>query len=78
MFNMSILFLVDLLYDGPPALAQAGAFAGFAALLAIALTAVYTAGMVERRDRTVARMGYDSLAAMAIYAAGLFVLYGLR
>lgn len=77
-FNIGILFVVDLLYDGPPALAEAGAFAGFAALLALLLTAVFMAGMIERRDRTVARMGIDSMAALGLYAAGVIVLFLLR
>lgn len=77
-FNVLILFLADLLYDGPPALQEAGAFAGFAALLALVLTAVFLAGLIERRDRTVVRMGFDSLVAIGLYAGGLFVLYRLR
>lgn len=78
LFNVSILFLVDLAYDGPPVLREAGAFAGIAALLALALTAVFVAGLVDRRDRTIARMGYDSLVAILVYAGGLAVLYRLR
>ncbi|HEX6319991.1 MAG TPA: hypothetical protein VFZ84_14135 [Burkholderiales bacterium] len=78
LFNITIIFAVDALYDGPPVLAEVGPFAGFAALLAIVLTALYLAGMIERRDRTVARMGYDSLAAMATYGAGVALLYQLR
>jgi cation:H+ antiporter len=77
-FNVCILFVVDLLYDGPPALREAGAFAGFAAIVASVLSAVFVAGMVERRDRTVLRMGVDSLAAIGLYGAGLVVLYQLR
>jgi cation:H+ antiporter len=41
------------------------------------LTAVYIIGLLERRDRTILRMGYDSLAAIAFYATGLVVLYSL-
>jgi cation:H+ antiporter len=78
LFNVAIIFVVDALYDGPPVLAEVGAFAGFGALLAIVLTALYLAGMIERRDRTVLRMGFDSLAAFGIYAGGLAVLYQLR
>lgn len=77
-FNVAILFLVDLLYAGGPVLAEGGRFAGFAALLAVVLTALFLAGMIERRDRSVLRMGYDSLAAVVIYAGGLLVLYQLR
>lgn len=78
LFNISILFVVDAVYDGPPALQQAGAFAGFAALTAAVLTGLFLAGMIERRDRTILRMGVDSLAAVAVYAASLVVLYHLR
>lgn len=78
LFNVTIIFVADLLYDGPPILAQVGAFAGFGALLAIVLTGLYLVGMLERRDRTVARMGFDSLAVLAVYLAGLFVLWQLR
>jgi cation:H+ antiporter len=34
--------------------------------------------MIERRDRTILRMGFDSLAAVCIYAAGVALLYHLR
>ena len=78
LFNVTIIFAVDLLYDGPPVLAEVGTFAGFGALLAIVLTALYLAGMIERRDRTVLRMGYDSLAVLAVYCAGVALLYQLR
>jgi len=78
LFNVTIIFVVDLLYDGPPVLAEVGRFAGFGALIAIVLTAIYLAGMLERRDRTVLRMGYDSLAVLGVYCAGVGVLYTLR
>jgi cation:H+ antiporter len=78
LFNVTIIFAVDALYDGPPVLAEVGRFAGFGALLAIILTALYVAGMIERRDRTLLRMGYDSIAAIGTYAAGIALLYQLR
>jgi hypothetical protein len=34
--------------------------------------------MLERRDRTSARMGYDSLAAVIVYVAGVAMLWQLR
>jgi cation:H+ antiporter len=77
-FNVSILFVVDLVYAGEPVLRTAGAFSGFAALLALLLTAMYVVGMIERRDRTVARMGLDSLVVLATYAAGIALLYRMR
>lgn len=78
LFNVTIIVLVDALHPGAPVLLEAGRFAAFGALLAIVLTAVFLLGMLERRDRTVLRMGYDSLAALLLYAGGLVVLYQLR
>jgi cation:H+ antiporter len=78
LFNVTIIFVVDLLYDGPPVLREVGAFAGFGALLAIVVTALYLTGMIERRDRTLARMGYDSLMVLVVYFLGLVVLWQLR
>jgi cation:H+ antiporter len=78
LFNVTIIVLVDALHPGDPVLLEAGRFASFGALLAIVLTAVFLVGMIERRDRTVFRMGIDSLFAIACYAGGLVVLYQLR
>jgi cation:H+ antiporter len=78
LFNVIILVLVDALHDGEPVLVMAGPFAAFGALLALVLTAIFLVGMLERRDRTVMRMGWDSLAALSCYAAGVVVLYQLR
>lgn len=78
LFNVMIIVLVDALHPGEPILTSIGAFAGFGALLAMLLTAIYLVGMVERRDRTVMRMGVDSLLAVVVYAAGLVVMYRLK
>jgi cation:H+ antiporter len=78
LFNVVILVLVDALHRGDPVLPAAGRFAGFAALLAAMLSALYLIGMLARRERTVLRMGVDSLAVVATYLAGVAVLYGLR
>lgn len=78
LFNVVIIVLVDALHDGEPVLVLAGPFAAFGALLALVLTAIFLVGMLERRDRTVMRMGWDSLGALACYAGGVIVLYQLR
>jgi cation:H+ antiporter len=78
LFNVTIIVLVDALHPGDPVLVEAGRFAAFAALLAIVLTAVFLVGMIERRDRTVLRMGVDSLSALGGYAVGVVALYQLR
>ncbi len=78
LFNVNIIVLADALHDGEPVLVEAGPFAAFAALLAMAMTAVYLVGLLERRDRTVLRMGIDSVVVVVLYAVGLAVLYQLR
>lgn len=75
LFNIALIFLADLAYPGGPVLAQAGAFEAVAALVGLVLTGVFVVGLLERKDRTAARMGYDSLAAIVLYVAGLVVLY---
>jgi cation:H+ antiporter len=78
LFNVLVIVLVDALHAGDPVLASVGQFAGFGALLAMLLTAIFLVGMVERRDRTVLRMGFDSLAAIAVYVAGLVVMFRIK
>jgi cation:H+ antiporter len=78
LLNMLLIFVADLLYAGPPVLQEAGAFAAFAALLAITLKATALIGILERRDTTVARLGIDSIAIAVVYLGGLVLLYQLR
>jgi cation:H+ antiporter len=59
-------------------LSRVGAFSAFGALLGLVLTTIFMAGVIERRDRTVLRMGWDSLATLLAYAAGIVVLFTLR
>jgi cation:H+ antiporter len=78
LFNVTIIVLVDALHPGQPVLLEAGRFSAFAAWLALLLTAVFLIGIIERRDRTIGRLGIDSLAALALYVAGLAILYTLK
>jgi cation:H+ antiporter len=78
LFNVTIIVLADALHPGGAVMAEGGQFAAFGALLALVLTAIYLVGMLERRDRTFLRMGWDSLAMLAVYGCGVVVLYGLR
>lgn len=75
MFDIMLIFLVDALFQGPAVLNAVDPSASFAAVLAIVLTSIYLIGMVERRDRTVLKMGYDSLLVLAAYAGGIFLLF---
>ena len=78
LFSPPLIFLADAVHRGEPALNEVGRFALVAALLGITVTTLYIAGLVERRDRTILRMGYDSLAVLATYLGGIFLLYRMR
>ena len=78
LFDVALIALVDGLDGGGPALGQVGSFSVAVAMLGIVLCAVYVMGMVERRDRTVLRMGWDSAAVIVIYGLGLAGLYLLQ
>lgn len=77
MFNLVLIFFVDVLYSGPPVMEEIGRAPTFAGVLGIVLTAIYLIGMIERRDRTIFRMGYDSLLVLLGYAGGVVLLYRL-
>lgn len=78
LFNVTIIVLVDAIHPGEPVLPEVGRPASVGALLGIVLTSIFLVGLIERRDRVFLRMGYDSIAVLLAYAAGLFVLYTVR
>jgi cation:H+ antiporter len=78
MVNLTMLLLVDFVYAGDAIFNELDTFSAVSALLAAVLTAIFMIGLVERRNRSVLRMGYDSIAVIAVYAAGLGLLYHLR
>lgn len=78
LFNVMLIFLADALYAGPPVLNETGNFSLFTSLLGILLTVIYLIGLIERRNRTIARMGIDSLVTLVAYGGGLYLLYQMR
>jgi len=71
------LFVVADLVAGAPVLPTAGSLNGWLAALGVALTAVYAAGVIVRPQRCRARLGLDSILALALFGlgvAGLFVV----
>ncbi|GGE49446.1 hypothetical protein GCM10007276_28250 [Agaricicola taiwanensis] len=78
LINIALLFPIDAISDGEPVLNASGRFAQFGALLGIMVTALFVVGLAERGDKTVARMGLDSIAVFAVYGIGLIILYVLR
>jgi cation:H+ antiporter len=78
LFCLALVFAVDLAYRDGPVFAAVGGFAAANALMGIAMTALFIAGVVERRNVKLWRIGIDSLAVLATYLAGVAVLFGLR
>ncbi|HZM32986.1 MAG TPA: hypothetical protein VFC18_00710 [Burkholderiales bacterium] len=78
LFNGGLVFVVDAVYRGGPVLNEVGGFTAFAAALGVIVSALFLIGLIERRDRTVLRMGYDSFAVLGAYLAGVAVLFTLR
>lgn len=78
LINVGLIFLVDVAASGGPALNAVGTFSVFGALLGIVVTALFLAGLAERRNATVARLGLDSVAVAIVYLGGLVLLYTLR
>ncbi|WP_421993122.1 sodium:calcium antiporter [Qipengyuania sp.] len=77
MFNLAIILAIDLVASGEPVIEQAGDFEIAAAMLALVLTGIFVLGLIERRDRTVLRMGQDSIAAILVYFCGIAMLLSL-
>lgn len=73
-FNIMLIFLADLFYRGGPVLGEAGRFEIIGAMLAVLLTGIFIVGLLERRDRTILRMGYDAFASILLFALGLWFL----
>lgn len=76
--DAALIFVVDAIASGPPVFNQLDTFSLVAALLGVLLTMIYVIGLVERRDKVILRMGYDSLIVLIVYFGGLALLYQLR
>jgi cation:H+ antiporter len=69
------LFLVADLVAGQPVLQSAGNLNAWLAALGMALTAVYGFGVISRPMHCRARLGPDSLLALAVFAIGIVGLF---
>jgi cation:H+ antiporter len=76
-YNLLLIFVTDLVYRGEPVFNQVTSFETVAALMGIVMTGILLLGLLERGDRTVFKMGYDSAAMLVVFAGGLVLLYGL-
>lgn len=69
--NLSLIPLGDALYAGGPVISELGTFETVSALLGAVLIGIFLVGLLEHRDRTVFKMGYDSAAVLLLFAIGL-------
>ncbi|HZT94782.1 MAG TPA: hypothetical protein VE985_09925 [Gaiellaceae bacterium] len=69
------LFLVADLVAGKPVLQSAGSLNAWLAALGVALTAVYGFGVISRPMHCRARLGPDSLLALAVFGLGIAGLF---
>ncbi len=71
MFDVVLILLIDILDQGEPVLRQVDDSSMTAALLGVLLTTLVLIGLIERRDKYALRMGYDSIAILIVYSAGI-------
>jgi len=76
MFDVTLVLLIDILAAGPLVLNQVDRSAMVAALLGILLTMLVLIGLLERRNKAMLRMGYDSIAVLVAYSAGWAAILG--
>jgi cation:H+ antiporter len=69
-FQVTLFLLADLV-AGKPVLPTAGNLNAWLAVLGIALTTVYAAGVVIRHEGCVLRLGRDSIVALGLFALGI-------
>lgn len=78
LFDIGVIFLVDLFFPGGAVLNEVGMFSIVAGLIGIAGTAVYVVGLIERRDPALFDIGLDSYVVAVIYLGGIGVLFTMR
>lgn len=78
LWDIALIAFADALLPGDPIFNYAGPFETIATLLCVLLTSFYLVGLLERQNKTIARMGYDSVAVLISYAACLVLLWGTQ
>jgi cation:H+ antiporter len=76
--ELALFFLADLVYRGGPILAGVDRSALFAGAAGMMMTCLFLLGLLERRNRTLLRMGLDSIAVLVVYIVAIVGLYWLR
>jgi cation:H+ antiporter len=74
-FDVALLFLAELLYRDGTILEGVEMSVVFVATIGMLMTCIYLWGLMERENRTVLRVGWDSAAISLVYVGGMTVLY---
>jgi cation:H+ antiporter len=74
-FDVSLLFLADLLYREGAIMAHVGGSVVFVAAIGAVMTCIYLWGLMERENRSILGVGWDSAAVLLVYGGGMVVLY---
>lgn len=74
-FTVSLIFPADIFYRKGPILNEADPSNFLLISVGIMITAVFLWGILERKNRTIFRMGYDSFIVLLIYLISLYLLY---
>lgn len=72
--NLSLFPLGDWLFEGEPVMNTLGAFETVLALMGALLIGIFLVGLLERRNRTIFKMGIDSAVVIVLFAAGTALL----
>lgn len=78
LFDVALLFIIDISSADSPVLDKVDQFSVVAALLGMLVTALFMVGLSERRDKTVFRLGIDSISVLIVYIGGVALLYSLK
>lgn len=72
---VGLISLADFFYLKGSLFNELGVKSIFLTSLAILMTSLYLWGMLERRKKTLFRMGFDSMAVLLLQVAGILILY---
>ncbi len=76
--NLSLIVVADAVFAGGPVMSELGRFETVSALLGAAMIGIMLVGLLERRDTTIMRMGYDSLIVILLFFCGLGLLATIK
>jgi cation:H+ antiporter len=74
-FDVALIFVAEVAYTKGTIFVGAESSVVFVAALGAIMTCVYLWGLMEREDRTILGIGWDSAIATLVYLGGVSVLY---